>query len=230
MGAYSNYSSFLGNLDAFTSIAVAKEGNVERAIRAVLAENARVKQFGFTPTELARAKQEFFTSVQQAYTERDKTRSASFVNEYVQNFTDKAPYTSIEFYFNFLKNIQPGITLPEVNALVDQFIHNDNRAVIIMAPEKDKDKLPSREQVLSYVNDAAKNLTAYEDNHPRRPPRTYSANPFAGGKRPGDQRDRRNRMDAAQRRSGGAEAHRFQERPGFVWGYQSRRHVAVQPH
>ena len=164
LGAYSNYSDFLGNLDAFTSIAVAKEGNVERAIRAVLAENARVKQFGFTPTELARAKGEFFTSVQQAYTERDKTQSASFVNEYVQNFTDTAPYTSIEFYFNFLKNVQPGITLPEVNALVDQFIHNDNRAVIVMAPEKDKDKLPAREQILSYVNDAGKGLTAYEDN------------------------------------------------------------------
>ena len=164
LGGYSNYGDFLGNLDAFTSIAVAKEGNVERAIRAVLDENARVKQFGFTSTELARAKQEFFTGVQQAYTERDKTRSASFVNEYVQNFTDNEPYTSIDFYFGFLKNVQPGITLPEINALVDQFIHNDNRAVIVMAPEKDKDKLPSREEILRYINDAGKDLTAYEDN------------------------------------------------------------------
>ena len=143
LGGYSNYSDFLGNLDAFTSIAVAKEGNVERAIRAVLDENARVKQFGFTPTELARAKQEFMTSVEQAYSERDKTRSVNYVNEYVQNFTDKEPYTSIEFYYNFLKKEQDGIKLAEVNALVDQFIHNDNRAVIVMAPEKEKAKLPN---------------------------------------------------------------------------------------
>ncbi len=106
LGGYSNYSDFLGNLDAFTSIAIAKEGNVERAIRAVLDENARVKQFGFTPTELARAKQEFMTSVEQAYSERNKTRSVNYVNEYVQNFTDKEPYTSIEFYYNFLKREQ----------------------------------------------------------------------------------------------------------------------------
>jgi len=164
LGGYSSYGDFLGNLDAFTSIAVAKEGNVERAIRAVLDENARVKQFGFTTTELARAKQEFFTSVQQAYTERNKTRSASFVNEYVQNFTDKAPYTSIDFYFNFLRTVQPGISLTEINALVDQLIRSDSRAVIVMAPEKDKDKLPAREEILRYVNDAGKNLTAYEDN------------------------------------------------------------------
>ncbi len=163
LGGYSNYGDFLGNLDAFSSIALAKEGNVERAIRAVLDENARVKQFGFTETELARAKQEFVTSVEQAYNERDKTRSASFVEEYVQNFTDKEPYTSIEFYYDFLKKEQPGIKLTEVNALVDQFIHNDNRAVIVMAPEKDKDKLPTVEQIIGYVDNAGKGLTAYED-------------------------------------------------------------------
>lgn len=163
LGGYSNYSDFLGNLDAFTSIAVAKEGNVEKAIRAVLDENARVKQFGFTPTELARAKQEFMTNVEQAYSERNKTRSVNFVNEYVQNFTDKEPYTSIEFYYDFLKKEQDGIKLTEVNALVDQFIHNDNRAVIVMAPEKEKNKLPTEAQILSYVDDAGKGLTAYED-------------------------------------------------------------------
>ncbi|GAB3944700.1 insulinase family protein [Spirosoma harenae] len=163
LGGYSNYGDFLGNLDAFTSIAVAKGGNVEKAIRAVLDENARVKQFGFTTTELARAKQEFMTNVEQAYSERNKTRSANYINEYVQNFTDKEPYTSIEFYYNFLKKVQDGIKLDEVNKLVDQFIHNDNRAVIVMAPEKEKDKLPTVEQILGYVNDAGKGLTAYED-------------------------------------------------------------------
>jgi zinc protease len=163
LGGYSNYGDFLGNLDAFTSIAIAKEGNVERAIRAVLDENARVKQFGFTPTELSRAKQEFMTSVEQAYSERNKTRSVNYVNEYVQNFTDKEPYTSIEFYYDFLKKEQDGIKLAEVNALVDQFIHNDNRAVIVMAPEKDKGKLPTEAQILSYIDDAGKGLTAYED-------------------------------------------------------------------
>ena len=163
LGGYSNYSDFLGNIDAFTSIAVAKEGNVERAIRAVLDENARVKQFGFTTTELARAKLEFYTNVEQSYSERDKTRSVNFVNEYVQNFTDKDPYTSIDFYFDFLKKQQTGITLEEVNALVDQFIRNENRAVIVMAPEKEKSKLPTVEQIIGYVDSAGKGLTAYDD-------------------------------------------------------------------
>jgi zinc protease len=163
LGGYSNYGDFLGNLDAFTSVAVAKEGNVERAIRAVLDENARVKKFGFTPTELVRAKQEFMTGVEQAYSERNKTRSVNYVNEYVQNFTNKEPYTSIEFYYDFLKKELNGIKLPEVNTLVDQFIRNENRAVIVMAPQKDKDKLPSTQQIIDFIDAAGKNLTAYDD-------------------------------------------------------------------
>ncbi|CCH03184.1 peptidase M16 domain protein [Fibrella aestuarina BUZ 2] len=161
---YSNYGSFLGNLDAFTAFAVAKEGNIERAIRALLDENARVKQFGFTPTELARAKTDLLRGIEQAYLERDKTRSANYVGEYVGNFTDQEPVVNIGYYFDFVKQHLDGIKLTEVNGLVDQFIRNENRAVVLMAPEKDKAKLPSVEQVIGYVDAAGQGLTAYNDN------------------------------------------------------------------
>ncbi len=159
----SNYGGFLGNLDAFTSFAVAKDGDVERAIKAVLDENARVKKFGFTPTELARAKSDLLTGVDQAYKERDKTRSSSYVNEYVQNFTDQEPFTSIGFYNDFVKKTLPGLTLNAINGLVNQFITTENRAVVIMAPESAKDKLPTVAQVIGYINNASKDVTAYVD-------------------------------------------------------------------
>ena len=160
---YSNYGGFLGNLDAFTAFAVAKEGDVQRAIRALLDENARVKQFGFTPTELARAKTELLRGAEQAYLERDKTRSSSYVGQYVGNFTDQEPVVNIGFYYDFLKSTLSGIDLKDINGLVDQFIRNENRAVVLMAPEKDRAKLPSIEQVIGYIDAAGKDLTAYDD-------------------------------------------------------------------
>ncbi len=165
----SNYGGFLGNLDAFTSFAVAKDGDVSRAINAVLDENARVKNFGFTATELARAKSDLLTGVEQAYKERNKTRSGSYVNEYVQNFTDQQPFTSIGFYNDFVKKTLPGLTLKEINGLVNQFITNENRAVVIMAPESAKDKLPTVEQVIGYINNAGKGVTAYVDQTLNKP-------------------------------------------------------------
>lgn len=58
--AQSSYGAFQGglvNLDAFNSMTVSKDAKgLEAALKAVLAENIRMKKFGFTPTELERAK------------------------------------------------------------------------------------------------------------------------------------------------------------------------------
>ena len=174
----SNYSNFLGDLDAFTSIALAKDGNVEKAIRALLDENSRVKQFGFTATELARAKQELITGIEQAYRERDKTKSVNFVNQYVQYFLKGEPSTGIQFYSDFAHAQLPGIELADVNGLVNQFSSNENRAVIILAPEKDKAKLPTAEQILGYVDNTGKGLTAYVDQVSTKP--LLAKEPVAG--------------------------------------------------
>jgi len=159
----SNYGSFLGNLDAFTAYAVAKEGNIQRSIQALLNETSRVKQFGFTATEMARAKTELLRGAEQAYLERNKTRSANYVGQYVGNFTDQEPVISIDYYYNFVKQNLSSIALPEINGLVDQFIRTENRAVVIMAPESDKAKLPGIDQVIGYIDAAGKDLTAYDD-------------------------------------------------------------------
>ena len=165
----SNYGSFLGNLDAFTSFAVARDGDVQRAIKAVLDENARVKKFGFTTTELARAKNDLLTGVEQAYKERDKTRSASYVNEYVQNFTDGDPYVNTGFYYQFVRQNLAGLSLKAINALVNQFITNENRAVVITAPESAKAKLPTVAEVIGYINNAGTDVTAYVDQTLNKP-------------------------------------------------------------
>ena len=160
----SNYGSFLGNLDAFTAYAVAKEGNIQRAIQALLNETSRVKQFGFTPTELARAKTELLRGAEQAYLERNKTASSNYVGQYVSHFTDQEPVVSIDYYYDFVKQNLGSIALPEINGLVNQFIRTENRAVVIMAPESEKAKLPGIEQVIGYIDAAGKDLTAYDDN------------------------------------------------------------------
>ncbi|OIN59002.1 M16 family metallopeptidase [Arsenicibacter rosenii] len=167
---FSSYGSFLGNLDAFTSVAVPKDAtDVERAIKAVLNENARVQKFGFTATELSRAKQELLNGVEQDYKEQNKTRSSTLVGQYVQHFLNGQSSTGIAYYYEFVKKNLNGITLPEVNALVNQFIADTNRAVIVMAPEKDKDKLPTTDQILSYINNTGQNLTAYVDQTVNKP-------------------------------------------------------------
>lgn len=171
----SNYGGFLGNLDAFSSIAVPKEAaGLEIALRAVLDENARAKRFGFTATELARAKKRLITGMEEAYRERDKMPSSSFVGDYVQYFLKGNPVMGIPFYYNFIQKNLSGISLADVNKLAGQFIRTENRAVVVLAPETrkagpEKAQLPTVEQVISYIDDAGTALTAYADQTVNKP-------------------------------------------------------------
>jgi zinc protease len=157
------YGSFIGHQDAFTSIAVAKPGELEKAIKAVVAETEKARKFGFTETEFERAKQDALTQIENAYKERDKTKSVNFVQEYQQNFLQGEAIPGIEFEYNFQKDNFSQIKLSDINALAGKYISDKNRVVLVEAPEKEKDKLPSEKTLLDWISEAGKNVTAYVD-------------------------------------------------------------------
>jgi len=159
----SAYGSFTGRQDAFTTIAVAKPGELELAIKSAVAETERVRQFGFTLTELERAKQNALLGVENAYKERDKTKSAYFVEQYQQNFLTGQKTPGISYAYNFYVNNIGKITLAELNAMAGKFVSDQNRVVIVEAPDKDKDKLPNEQTLLAWISAAGKNLKPYID-------------------------------------------------------------------
>jgi len=163
------YGGFIGHQDAFTSIAVAKPGELEKAIKAVVAETERAHKFGFTQTEFDRAKQDALTQMDNAYKERDKTKSVNFVREYQQNFLKSDAIPGIEWEYNFFKENVEKIKLSEINALAGKYISDQNRAVVVEAPEKEKDKLPNEKTLLEWISSAAKGVTAYIDNVSNKP-------------------------------------------------------------
>ncbi len=164
-----SYGGFLGHQDAFTSIAVAKPGELEKAVKAVVAETERAKKFGFTQTEFDRAKQDALTQMESAYKERDKTKSVNFVREYQQNFLNGEAIPGIAWEYNFFKENVDKINLAEINALAGKYISDQNRAVVVEAPEKEKDKLPSEKTLLEWISSAGAGVTAYVDNVSNKP-------------------------------------------------------------
>ena len=161
---YAGYGGFLGNLDAFTSYVVAKGGNVEKGMKAILEETEKAKKFGFMASELQRAKTSYMVGQESAYKEKDKTDSEQLAEGLVGAFTEDENLTSTEFSYEFTKKYLEGIKLEEVNALGNVLITKDNRAVIVMAPEKDKASLPTESQIREWLNTAGKDVTAYVDN------------------------------------------------------------------
>lgn len=163
------YGGFIGDYDSFTNIAVAKDGNLEMALKAVVSEGIRVKNFGFTATELERTKKQILASVEKGFKEKDKTKSANYVREYMSHFLEESATMGIEGYYAFVTEQMDGIKVEEVNALAAKYLTSDNRTVLVLASEKDKAKLPNEATVLEWVNSAGKDVKAYEDKVVNKP-------------------------------------------------------------
>ncbi len=162
--AGSSIGGFLAGLDVASAVVYAKPGELENGLKAVLAEMERVKLFGFTQTELDRAKQSYLTSMEASFKERDKTSSESYVQEYVRLFLDGEASPGINYEYNFAKKVMPGITLAEVNGMAKKYLVDKNRDVLIMAPEKEAATLPSETTINKWLTDAKnEKLTAYVD-------------------------------------------------------------------
>ena len=170
---------FLAGLDAATTFVVAKPGELEKGFKTALKETERIKRFGFAQSELDRAKTAFMTSQESAYKEKDKTNSERFVNEYLTNFLTGEASPGIQYEFDFYKKNIEGITLAEVNGIAKKYITDTNRDVIIMGPEKDKDKLPDEPTVNGWIKEVGSDeITPYVDEVSDKP--LLSAKPAPG--------------------------------------------------
>jgi len=162
----SSFSELVGPKSAYASVAVCQPGKIEEGIKAVLTENERVKKFGFTQTELDRQKTSMLKSMEKAYNERDKQESIDYAKEYKRNFLiTKEPIPGIENEFGYYKTFMPGITLDEVNVLAKKWITDQNRVVIITAPEVEGMKMPTEQDILTLLKDVEnQDIEPYKDN------------------------------------------------------------------
>ncbi|HQS52218.1 MAG TPA: pitrilysin family protein, partial [Daejeonella sp.] len=178
--AGANISGFLAGLDMYNVFVVAKPGEMERGFKAILTETERVQRFGFTQTELDRAKQSYLTNMESAFKEKDKTPSESLVNEYLRHFLEQEASPGIEYEYKMANSMTGGISLSDVNNLAKKYITDVNRDVIIMGPEKDKDNLPDEAKVESWISGTKQsNISPYVDQVSDKP---LLSDKLSGGK------------------------------------------------
>ncbi|MFM6977057.1 MAG: M16 family metallopeptidase [Sphingobacteriaceae bacterium] len=148
-------SGFLAGLDAFNVSMVAKPGEFEKGFKAALTETERIKKYGFTQTELDRAKQAYLIQMESSLKEKDKTASDAFVNEYLRHFLKGEASPGIDYEFKLANAQVPEITLTQVNTLARQYITDTNRDIIVMGPEKDKATMPAEALINTWVASVA---------------------------------------------------------------------------
>ncbi|MCS4433768.1 M16 family metallopeptidase [Aquiflexum gelatinilyticum] len=147
--AGTGYGNFVRDLDYFSASGVVATGKIEAGIQSLIVENERVAQFGFTQAELDRVKRAVLNNAERSFKEMDKAESRSIVNRYVNHFLEGNFADGEAWKYEFYKEIIPNITLEEINALAKQLVRDENRVIVITAPDSEKENLPSKEAVLA---------------------------------------------------------------------------------
>jgi zinc protease len=170
--------SFFGGLDMYDASVVAKPGQLEKGFKAVWRETERVKKFGFTQSELDRAKADYLSGMEEAWKEKDKTNSQNYVNEYQQYFLKGTAAPGIDAEYALVKADLPTITLKEVDNLATVNITNTNRDILVLAPAKDKATLPDEAIVNNWIAAVdQEKLQPYHDEVSNKPLLTSAPTP-----------------------------------------------------
>ena len=145
--------------------ALVPSDGVTRGLEALVSELKRVAAFGFTATELDRAKQANMAGSERVVDESPDRESSSRADEYTRNFLQREALPTIWQELAFHRRFLPEITLSEMNALAADWFPEANRLVIVSAPEVAGRMLPSEAQLAAAVEGAAaRTLTAYVDS------------------------------------------------------------------
>jgi zinc protease len=156
--------SGLGQRSEYQVFAVTPDNNISGSLKTLISENEKIRRYGFTASELDRAKKNMLREIESMYKEKDKTDSRGLTDECVRNFLNGEDIMGIKNDYLYHEKFIPEINLDEVNALGKEWISDDDKYIVIQAPEKAGVKVPEKQEILAMVNDAkTEKMEAYHD-------------------------------------------------------------------
>ena len=153
--------------DCFELVGIPKEGRDMETLQALIREAKRVREFGFTATEYARAQADYLSALEKAYTNRDKRKNAEFGNEYRDHFLNNDPIPPLDILYQIMQQIVPNIPVQAINELAKELISDSDKNLVVMewAQEADGKQYPTEQDMAAAVAAArAEQLQAYVDN------------------------------------------------------------------
>ena len=164
IGAEAGGSSLGRSVDIYELGASVAEGGAAAGLEALVVEARRMQQFGFNPDELERAKAGLLAAYERGYKERDTTESPNYASEYVRAFLEEEAIPGMEFEYRIAATFLPTITVEEVSAEARKLVHDDNRVILAVAPEKKDVPAPTEQTLRAALAKAEKApVEAYTD-------------------------------------------------------------------
>ena len=152
--------------DAFSLTLLPKPGQDAEALKALFTEVARVRQHGFTATEIQRTKDEWISRLEKIYDNRTKQKNSFYCSQYVRHFLEGNAIPDIETEFRFLQMVIQQIPDEAFSQTFAQLTANVDTNFVFLAfyPEKEDVAVPSTAAVRAAVEEGFRAQTeAYVD-------------------------------------------------------------------
>ncbi len=140
---------------------IASSQQIPTAIQSLLQERERMYRYGFTQTELDRAKATFLTNLEQSYNNRNKRKNDVYVQQCINHFVQEQPIIPDEWGYKTWKQVVAGTSLKEVNEWLST--HDANNWVLWMAGSEDT-VFPTSDSIMKQLEQiAAAEIEPYKD-------------------------------------------------------------------
>lgn len=165
----SGYISFGGyyarDYDALSITATARKNEEAAALEGVYTEAERARRFGFTTGELERAKASMLSNFENNYKQKDKIDNDTYISGIQNYYLTREPLTSMDFDYEFLKQVIGGITAEEVSEKFKEVMIDENRTIVVQGLEAEDVKHLTEQEALDIIVKVKNSqISAYEDN------------------------------------------------------------------
>ncbi|MEO6837403.1 MAG: insulinase family protein [Ginsengibacter sp.] len=163
--AGAGFGSDARGYESFNAYIATGNSDSLNGLKAFQEEMERVKKYGFTQAELDRTKSNMLASMERAFNEKDKTESANYVNEYVENFLSQEPIPGIQNEDKYYKELLPQITIEDINTIGEKLSQNSNEFIALTGPDpKSGTVMPTDAEILAVNAEVAKmDIKPYEE-------------------------------------------------------------------
>jgi zinc protease len=142
-----------------------QEGKILPGLSALVIESNRITRHGFGPAEFDRARKWMLAAYERAYTERDKTESGSYADEYVNHFLEDEPSPGIDYEYKLLQALLPGISAADVTATARDMFADRSRIILAVSPQKEGLAVPTENDLRTTAQKAEEvAVTAWNDS------------------------------------------------------------------
>jgi zinc protease len=124
-----------------------KTGSAEEALRELLLEKESMRRYGFTESELERAKLSLLSYLEKSLSEKDRMESRSYIRGFTSHFLIGEDMADIEWELDAVNSFLPGIGLNEIKKAAGNYFAANDCIVFLIAPQAEEKNLPSADKI-----------------------------------------------------------------------------------